>query len=195
LRKRALTQPTRISHTFLHDGGEGATVVTYADLDRRARAIGARLQERHRPGERAILAFPPGLDYLAAFLGCLYAGLTSVPAFPPSVGRSKRTLPRLRVIASDCRATALLTTKKIVALAPSVAAKAPELAALPWIATDDVDDRAAEAWREPAIDPVGLAYLQYTSGSTNHPKGVMVTHGNLAANLEYVLTAFELGPE
>ena len=95
LRERAQREPERRAYTFLTDGEEEQGSLTYAGLDARARAIAAALQERCRPGDRALLLCPPGLEFAAAFFGCLYAGVVAVPAYPP---RSARALPRLRSI-------------------------------------------------------------------------------------------------
>src|SRR3712207_3493058 len=110
LRWRAQHQPKEPSHTFLLDGESEAAVLNYAELDRRARAIAAGLQDRVAPGARALLLYPPGLEYIAAYLGCLYAGIVAVPAYPPG---SSRTLPRLLAIVEDAGATAALTTSRL----------------------------------------------------------------------------------
>src|SRR5437868_738491 len=105
LRWRALRQPDRRAYTFLLDGETTEAHLTYTDLDRQARAIGAQLQRRGAAGERALLLYPPGLDYIAAFFGCLYAGVVAVPAYPPNPARLDRTLGRLRAIVQDVRPT------------------------------------------------------------------------------------------
>src|SRR5581483_3609542 len=102
LRWRALNQPDQRAYTYLVDGETEEMSMTYAQLDRGARAIAASLQARARPGERALLLYQPGLDYIAAFMGCLYAGMIAVPAYPPS---SPRSFPRIQVIAADAQAT------------------------------------------------------------------------------------------
>lgn len=148
----------------------------------RATAIAATLTERGLRGERALLLFPPGLDFVAAFFGCVYAGVIAVPAYPPDPTRLEASLPRLLAIVRDCRPAALLTNAFVAMLADGLGALAPELAVLDLVVTDTVDLGRAQGWRAPELAAEHLAFLQYTSGSTGTPKGVMVTHGNLLAN-------------
>ena len=195
LRRRARESPERRIYTFLDGEGRETATLTAGELDRRARAIAARLQadDGDRPDDgarRVLLLFPPGLDFVAAFFGCLYAGAVAVPAYPPRSSRSSRGEPRLRGIAADCGAGAVLTLSS-VASRQSVAAQVPELAAARWLAVDDADDPGSpEAWREPRLAAADPAFLQYTSGSTAEPKGVVVTHGNLLHNEEVIQRAF-----
>ncbi len=179
LRRRALRQPAQRAYTFLLDGEREERPLTYGELDRQARAIAALLQSFCREGERALLLYPPGLDYIAAFFGCLYAGVIAVPAYPP---RNDRALPRLQAILQDAAATVVMTTEAIFSKMDSLFKRAPELQLLKWIATDLSIEGGEEGWREPAIHPDHLAFLQYTSGSTGTPKGVMLTHRNMLHN-------------
>ncbi|HEY8021205.1 MAG TPA: condensation domain-containing protein [Thermoanaerobaculia bacterium] len=187
LRARAAGDPDRRLYTFLSDGEREEETLTAAELDRKARAIGAALQSAGAQGQRALLLYPPGLDFVAAFLGCLYGGVAAVPAYPP---RSNRNLPRLLAIARDARPALALTTSALAAKLGGLAAAVPELAAVRLLATDDLEPGAAEGWRDPGSDRGTLAFLQYTSGSTADPKGVMVTHGNLLHNEEMIRQAF-----
>ena len=181
------------AYVFLEDGEKDESVMSYAGLDQRARAIAARLQEMGiAPGERAVLLYPPGLEYIAGFFGCLYAGVIAVPAYPPNPMRLERTLPRLQAIVSDADAKIALTTEPILQMAPFVFAQAPDLAAMQWLATDTVENENAAGWKQAAIDSQDVAFLQYTSGSTQTPRGVMLTHANLLYNLELIRQAFEL---
>jgi amino acid adenylation domain-containing protein/FkbM family methyltransferase len=191
LRHRAAERPDERLYTFLSDdGSEEQARVTYGELDRRARAIAVLCHEAGLSGLRAVLVYPPGLDYVAAFFGCLYAGVVAVPAYPPDPSRLARTLPRLQAIIADAGAEAVLTTGMIAASVDAIAAVTPELGRVPWLATDTLDDARAETWREPELTPSSLAFLQYTSGSTDQPKGVMLTHGNLLANERLIRSAF-----
>jgi len=179
-------------YIFLSDGeGEEATL-SYGELDRRARAVGARLQAAGAAGERALLLYPPGLDFIAAFFGCLYAGAVAVPAYPPRAGR---TQPRLRSIAGDARPRVVLTTAAVAVKAEDLREQIPELAGAAWIVTEDLDGGLAEGWTPPRIGSETLAFLQYTSGSTAAPKGVMVTHGNLLHNERMIGAAFGMDEE
>jgi acyl-CoA synthetase (AMP-forming)/AMP-acid ligase II/aryl carrier-like protein len=189
LRGRAELQPDRTAYTFLADGGESEQAsLSYGELDRRARALAARLQRVGTPGERALLLYPPGLDFIAAFFGCLYAGIVAVPAYPP---RPNRPLTSLRAILTDSTATLVLTTRQLFAARNDHVRRLAELDSLHWIATDEVADDLACAWREPAMTSESVAFLQYTSGSTSLPRGVMVSHSNLLHNQRMVQTAFE----
>ncbi len=190
LRSRAALQPNKLAYIFLLDGDVEEAHLTYEGLDQRARAIGALLQRNGATGERVLLLYPPGLDYIAAFFGCLYAGAVGVPAYPPNPARLERMLPRLQAIVSDARPAVALTTAPILAVADLLAAKAPEFAAVQWHATDNLAEDLAADWRAPRIDGATLAFLQYTSGSTATPKGVMLTHGNLLHNSSLIQQGF-----
>jgi len=178
--------------TFLGDGEAEADRLTYGELDRRARAIAAALEATCAPGDRALLLFPPGLDFVAAFFGCLYAGVVAVPAYPP---RSPRALPRLRGMLADSRPALTLTTDAALPRLRAWFAADPEIPPVPWLTTDGVPENQAAEWRPADCDPDDLAFLQYTSGSTADPKGVMVSHTNLAHNQRLIQEACGHGPE
>ena len=187
LRDRALRTPARRAYTFLLHGEEEGESLTYGELDRRARAIGERLARSRLGGRRALLLYPPGLVFVAAFFGCLYAGTVAVPAYPP---QSPRGLPRLLSIVGDARPAAVLTTEALARKLAETAREAPRLARLECIATDDLGAGGEPAWEPPRADAEALAFLQYTSGSTAAPKGVMVSHGNLLHHEEMIRRAF-----
>jgi amino acid adenylation domain-containing protein/non-ribosomal peptide synthase protein (TIGR01720 family) len=187
LRSRAAESPEARAYTFLDAAGEEAATLTFADLDRRARTIAAHLQAQGAAGERALLLYPPGLEFVAAFLGCLYAGVVAVPAYPP---RSARTLPRLLAVAADARPRFALTESTLLPQLRAMGPGAAAFDALTLVATDVLDPAAADAWRQPAVTAESLAFLQYTSGSTAAPKGVMVSHRNLLHNEEMIRRAF-----
>lgn len=195
LRWRAVQQPDDRVYTFLVDGEQDAKHITYAELDRRARCVAAHLQALGLNGGRAILVYQPSLDYIIGFMGCLYAGVTAVPAYPPDPFRMERTFPRFQAIVSDARPRAILTTAMILDLAGEIFDEYPEFQGLARIASDDLTDDLAEQWRDPASTPDTLAFLQYTSGSTADPKGVMLTHGNLLHNLDLIHRAFDVQPD
>jgi acyl-CoA synthetase (AMP-forming)/AMP-acid ligase II/acyl carrier protein len=176
---RARHQPDQLAYTFLIDGETKEAALTYAALDARARAIGAWLQSISMSGERVLLLYPPGLEYIAAFFGCLYAGAIAVPTYPP---RLNRNLIRLQAIAADAQAKVAMTTAPILSKIEPLLAQAPPLETMLWRATDDLRDDLAGEWREPAVEGSTIAFLQYTSGSTAAPKGVMVSHENLLHN-------------
>jgi amino acid adenylation domain-containing protein len=187
LGERALQHPERDAYVFLSDDGEKTEVIRYGELDRRARVIAGWLQQLGFAGERALLLYPPGLEFITAFFGCLYAGVIAVPAYPP---RPRRPPSRLAAIAEDARAAVALTTSDLRSHADSWRRQAPALAGLEWIATDGLDAEAACRWSPPELSGETLVFLQYTSGSTSTPRGVMVSHGNLLHNQEQMRGAF-----
>ncbi|ARV60175.1 non-ribosomal peptide synthetase [Nostocales cyanobacterium HT-58-2] len=197
LRYRSLKTPYTQAFTFLEDGETQELTLTYHELDQRSRAIAqaltcqfaTQLQTLNLSGERAILLYPPGLDYLSAFFGCLYAGVVAVPAYPP---RNQRNTPRIQAIIADAQATIILTTATLLPTLQSLLIKETDQKNLRWLTTDNLAQGIENSWQQPAINAETLAFLQYTSGSTGTPKGVMVSHGNLLHNSEYIKQAFEL---
>ena len=185
LRQHAERTPDALAYRFLTSGGEESW--SYRELDRRARTVAAYLQRENLQGRPVLLLHPPGLEYVANFLGCLYAGAIAVPAYPPDTGRFRQTLPRLAAIARDARATHALTTENLSRFADARHAEIAELGLgeLRWLATDGFE-AVAEEWRDPGTTGGTLAFLQYTSGSTSTPKGVMVSNDNLVANLRAI---------
>ena len=175
-------------YTFLEDGAE--VTLTRDELASSAHRIAAALQSLAARGERAVLLYPPGADYLRGFFGCVCSGLVAVPAYPPDPSRLERTLPRLRALIADSGATVVLTTSFILSMAEFLFADAPELRALEWVATDALEADGA-AWKRPDVTADTLAFLQYTSGSTGTPRGVMLSHGNLLHNLGAIRRAFQ----
>jgi acyl-CoA synthetase (AMP-forming)/AMP-acid ligase II/7-keto-8-aminopelargonate synthetase-like enzyme/acyl carrier protein len=182
LRFQARNQPNKRAYTFLKDGEIEKASLTYAQLEQNVQVIAAKLQSMIAPGERALLLYPSGLDYIAAFFGCLYAGIIAIPAYPP---RRKRFDPRLQLIIADAQAKVILTTHNIISNLAHYPTQTSELNKLQWLATDNLiadEPSLSEHWQAPEIEPDTLAFLQYTSGSTGNPKGVMVTHANLLHN-------------
>jgi acyl-CoA synthetase (AMP-forming)/AMP-acid ligase II len=164
--------------------GEIVETLSYAQADRRARALAMRLRERAQPGDRVLLLYPFGLEYPAVFLACLYAGLVAVPAFPPDKQRAVKTMPRVSAIIRDADAKLILTTSELAPTVEFARAEARDPAALTIVASDAIEttDHDAEAWRRPEALERELAFLQYTSGSTGTPRGVMIGHDNLLAH-------------
>jgi amino acid adenylation domain-containing protein/non-ribosomal peptide synthase protein (TIGR01720 family) len=188
LDRRVQRGPDELAYTFLADGEGAELSLSYGELARRVKAVAALLQRMDAAGERALLLYPPGLDYVVAFWGCLYAGVIAVPAYPP---RLNRNLPRLRAIAGDAGAALALTTAQILGKVDSLLAQAPDLKALNWQATDNLTPESARQWRPAEVNGDALAYLQYTSGSTSAPKGVMVSHNNVLSNSAAIAHGFE----
>ncbi|HKV10827.1 MAG TPA: AMP-binding protein, partial [Thermoanaerobaculia bacterium] len=187
LRSRGEERAERLAYTFLRDGEVEEATLRYGELDTRARAIGAALERLGGRGERALLLFPAGLDFVSAFFGCLYAGAVAVPSYPPV---ARRPQPRLRTIARSAGVRFVLTTAAIAGKREEVTAHVPELEDAVWLATDAVEDALAAEWSGILPGAEALAFLQYTSGSTADPKGVQVSHGNLLHNEELIRQAF-----
>jgi 8-amino-7-oxononanoate synthase len=189
LRQRAAYRPHDRAFTFLVDGEHEELNITYAELDRRARAVGAWLLERGMTGKRALLLYPSGLDFIAAFMGCLYGGAIAVPAYPP---RKNRSVERIEAIAADADAAVALTTRDVVDRLENLGATAPSLEHMTWQVDAELDLALSDRWERPDIDGDTLAFLQYTSGSTGTPKGVMLSHENLLHNSLRIMQAFEI---
>jgi acyl-CoA synthetase (AMP-forming)/AMP-acid ligase II len=195
LRHRAQHQPDQLAYQFLEDGKKEAAAYTHAELDQQAQAIAALLQQSEARGERALLLYPQGVEVVAAFCGCLYAGVIAIPVPPPDAGRMKRALPRLREIVKDAAASYVLSTQRIIDLFKESDVDFPEFDTMTWIDTEQVDLGLADHWQDPQIDKDVLAYLQYTSGSTSVPKGVMLSHYNLMHHSAYLQRACGYTPD
>jgi acyl-CoA synthetase (AMP-forming)/AMP-acid ligase II len=191
-RTRAKTSPDEVAFTFLDYSAEIAKEqpLTCEVLDRRARQIAAMLQTRERAGARILLLYPAGLDYLCAFFGCLYAGMIAVPAYPPL---NPRLRDRLAAVAHDCDATIALTDAQTLQELGDRSTMLAPLARLRWYTTDGSMEGLEYAWRAAPIDRHQLALLQYTSGSSGTPKGVMVTHANLLHNVHAIALQMQIG--
>jgi acyl-CoA synthetase (AMP-forming)/AMP-acid ligase II len=183
LNLRAAVEPDKLAFSFLEDRTLNGTAFTYADIDKRARIIAAELLMRHMEGERAVLLFQPGPDYIQAILGCWYAGVTAVPVFAPRLNTSYE---RVKTIVANSAAAVMLSTANVVASLESDEWKDLRDSTLITIATDMLDEALAEQWKMPVINENTLAVLQYTSGSTGMPKGVRLQHKHLITNSEMI---------
>jgi acyl-CoA synthetase (AMP-forming)/AMP-acid ligase II len=196
LRRHIEDRPDQTAFAYLLDGQSNQAVLTYAQFDRRARAIAAHLQNMGLAGQRVLLVYPPGLDFVTAFFGCLYANCIAMPTYPP---HRHRMLDRFHAIAADAEASIAMSTSSAAAQFQSMighkSGQAASFSHIRWLATDEIPDALAEQWSEPAIASDALAMLQYTSGSTSQPKGVMISHANLIDNTRTIHNAFGIHPQ
>src|SRR5689334_16380395 len=192
LQERVRDCPGCAAYIFLAGQDLRQSSLTYSELDSRARSIAALLQGLQAQGERALLLYPPCLEFITAFFGCLYAGVIAVPAYPP---RLNRNALRILSMAQDSEASLALTTAEVLFRFPAISAHTPGLSKLHWIATDNLHLATADKGRVALHREDALAYLQYTSGSTADPKGVMITHANLFENSAYLAKAFRHSEE
>jgi acyl-CoA synthetase (AMP-forming)/AMP-acid ligase II len=179
-------RPDDRAFTFVVGGSEETERMTYRQLDDHARGIAATLRRACVPGERALLLYPPTLEYISAFFGCLYAGIIAVPAYPPS----PRTLGRLLAIVGDAEPSIVLAPSSIAPLVRAGLAERSDLRAIPVVETDAIPDEAPDEWTPPPMGGDTVAFLQYTSGSTSTPKGVIVTHANILTNQRMIADGF-----
>ncbi|WTP12281.1 fatty acyl-AMP ligase [Streptomyces sp. NBC_00191] len=186
-RYRASREPDRRMFAFLENGLDESDSLSLAQLDARARAIAARLSRQAPPGARAVLSFPPGLDFVSAFFGCLYAGLIAVPAPPVlRVGVDDR-YTRFQTIVDSCRPDLLLSNGSRLSRVEALLKDMSTSHRPTCVATDEIGEADADGWNAPRIGPDTVAYLQYTSGTTGPPRGVVLTHGNVLHNLSLIL--------
>ncbi|WP_322686838.1 fatty acyl-AMP ligase [Nostoc sp. DedQUE07] len=196
VKARALIEPDKTSFIFLQDGETEVAKLTYKELDQQAKAIASQLQSIINPGDaygalrvRALLLYPPGLDFIAAFFGCLYAGIIAVPAYPP---RRNQHQSRLEAIIIDVQPLVVLTTSDLLANISNQLGQNQQLPNLHYITTNNIV--SSENFIPYQASPDTLAFVQYTSGSTGIPKGVMITHGNLLYNSQLIQSCFQDTP-
>ena len=163
---QAQLNPDGLAYIFLSDGENQEQSINYGQLEAQAKAIAAELQKLGMQGERALLLYPAGLDYITAFFGCLYAGVIAVPAYPPS----RHHLHRLKAIIHDATPSVVLTTEELRERLHKNHDKTWEYDGLTWLATNALADSNCDAWISYKVETENLAFLQYTSGSTGIPK-------------------------
>ncbi|BAN48812.1 non-ribosomal peptide synthase/polyketide synthase [Metapseudomonas resinovorans] len=190
LQRRAAAEPERIALRFLTEDQGTGEVLDYRQLDQRARSIAAALQQRTVAGDRAVLLFNSGTDYVASFFACLYAGVIAVPAYPPESNRHHH-LQRLHSILDDAQPRLVLTSSGLeIQLQTALGEQSASL-----LCVDRLDRQLAEGFQPVALAADDIAFLQYTSGSTSLPKGVEVSHGNLVANEKLIRHGFGIGAD
>jgi acyl-CoA synthetase (AMP-forming)/AMP-acid ligase II len=195
LTARAAALADKTAFVFVDDRDGQEQPLSFGALRDRARAVASQLRESLPAGARALLLYPPGLDYVTAVYACFYAGVVGVSAYPPHPRRLDRTLGRLYAIAADADVDAVLTTTPLRDVAGALLPAGTPLSSVPWLATDRAPAGARGDVEAHAAEPGELAFLQYTSGSTAQPRGVMLSHRNLLANSAIIRRAFGLGEQ
>lgn len=192
LQHRAILHPEKRAFTFLVDGADKELSITYGELETCARRVAMKLSDLGFIGQKVLLFYPSGLDFIIAFFGCLYSGVIPVPAYPP---RKNRSLKRIHAIVSNCGAVSILTTEAIAHSLERNFSEDPLLKNLSWhsIESWSASDEPVQVFIEPGFEE--LAFLQYTSGSTGDPKGVMVSHRNIMYNLRSLQMIFHITPD
>lgn len=193
--KYAEQKPQHIPFKFIDFSGQNKTCksMDYQTFDVRARQIAAFLQTQGQALERVVLAYPSGLDYICAFYGCLYAGMIAVPVYPPLTPQLRE---RLLSIIKNSGATICLSTSTVLESLTNEFNNTIQTLGLKWLAIEDnLLQDFEHVWKEPAINNHDIAFLQYTSGSTGQPKGVIVSHENILANLQSIAVKFHFNPD
>lgn len=180
----ARNTPHKLIFTHLRDGEEDAERMTFLELAEAAQGIASRLLQRCDPGDRAILVYDTGLDFIKAFVGCLYAGIVAVPAPTIDALRWNNTVQRLESIVASCQPRCVLTVSALDEQLGSIVSPATDMEV---VRSDLVAAKRLGAMAPPDIAEDALAFLQYTSGSTGKPRGVMVSHGNLNHNFGHLI--------
>ncbi|MEU2252544.1 fatty acyl-AMP ligase [Nocardia xishanensis] len=191
--QRAADAADRIAYTFLPDGENESHSWTFGEVEQLSRALAARISQDAAPGDRALIVAPDSADFVLAFLACQFAGVVAVPVYPPFPVTSPRRAQTLRTIAEDCGATAVLCaapehTRGLLTQA------VPELDRLRWIGIA-ADAQGARDFEPVPVTGDDVSFLQYTSGSTSAPKGVVVTHDALMHNQEVIRQSMGFDPE
>lgn len=198
--------PSKTVFSYVNDNCDVIASLTYQQLFNKSRSVAHYLLEHGlKAGDRVLLVYPPSLDFIVAFIACIQVGIIAVPTFPPDPSRLNKDLQMFSMITNSCGAKAALTSSlynyatKIASFKNifSVVTSADELITWPeldWIVSDNIPSNFNEFTLNDDISSNDVAFLQYTSGSTSEPKGVMITHGNLAHNLKLIITGLSANP-
>ncbi|MBK9358134.1 MAG: AMP-binding protein [Bacteroidales bacterium] len=190
IQTRAIHTPDETAYIFLRDGEDDEEKISYGELFRTATGIAGKLAGISAKGERALMLFPPGLEFVKALYGCFFAGIIAVPAYAP---RKNRSLERIKTLVVDSGSTVVLCTSDIFQSFERSFSDLEELNGLKWLTVEDCLPDENNLWlNQEAPQPSDVALLQYTSGSTGKPKGVMVTHRNILRNAMFIRKSFSL---
>lgn len=192
LEAKVQISPDKEAYIFLADGKNISDRLTYQELAARAKAIAADLQSQTQFGERVILLYPAGLEFITVFFGCIYAGIIAIPLPPPDMFRSQANLSLLQEVIDDAEPTLVLTTAELLPHFKSISSQYKNIT---WLTINNISEESANKWQEVSLYKNSIAYLQYTSGSTSLPKGVNISHGNLLDFLRNIVASFELTAE
>ncbi len=189
LKFRAVSEPDKVAYTFLVDGENNTLSITYGELDMEARRIAGYLQSNYKKGDRAVLFFNPGFDFIKAFFGCLYSGVIAVPSYPPKMNRSSE---KASAILKDAEPSTILTISNS---GFENAIRKNNSTDISIINIDEIGYEYSKRYFDVNINHEDLAFLQYTSGSTGSPKGVMISHKNLLHNEYLIQQSFGLSKQ
>ncbi|OQR97825.1 fatty-acid-CoA ligase, partial [Thraustotheca clavata] len=192
LKQRAQNTPDKVVYVFLDDNGKESVVLTFADVDKAARRVAATLQQDAglKKGDRVMLCYPPGLDFAMGFWGCLYAGAIGIPVYPPYPGTLAKDLPKFNRMVEDSGARVILTNRAYYMATQLATAKSYFSGSvswpkdIQWFSTDAISNAMADRYEPTDCTFDDLAFFQYSSGSTSEPKAVMISHGNIHAQLK-----------
>lgn len=177
----------KVIYHYLEDGLNETSRITFGEMNRQVKAVAAYLQQKYRKGDRAVMLYPSGINFIVSLFGCFYSGIIGVPAYPP---RKNRLFDRFEAIMKDSAPSFILTTEKIKQDLVKNFPEEPVLKGLEIITYEEAIETSGEGWENPGIEPGDTAMLQYTSGSTGMPNGVILTHRNILHNSEFIKQAF-----
>lgn len=187
LNHKVTEHPHKEAFKYLVNGEDEEVSISYDPFISEVKRIAAYLQGEGYTGKQALIMYPSGIEYITTFLGCLYAGVVAVPVYPPTLSRN---LDRIKSIMLDASTNIILTTSQLYSKIVKHFSEETSSMSIKWICIDELMLPQADQWTEPLVNRDSIAFLQYTSGSTSTPKGVIVSHHNILYNEEMIKTAF-----